>query len=144
VTLAPWDYLFLSFNGRNFPDVFNLTWIASLGLLLALIVLYIVRTRALHRHPPYVELWEWLWWTGLITFSMILVGALFVFDFFLILLTEIIGITTLAWIRFRRFPPFLAAYDRQLAKQKYAASKKYTDPDATIRRRGGRRQRRRR
>ena len=75
VTLAPWEYLFESFNRRNFPDLFNFTWIAALGLLVALIVLYIVRTRALHQHPPYVEMWEWIWWTGLITFSLILVGA---------------------------------------------------------------------
>jgi hypothetical protein len=144
VTLAPWEYLFLAFNRHNFPDVFTFTWIATLGLLLVLIVLYITRTRALRRHPPYTEMWEWLWWTGLITFSLILIGALFVFDFFLILLIEIIGIATLVWIRFRRFPPFLAAYNKQLAKQKYAASKKFADPDATIKRRGGRRQRRRR
>jgi hypothetical protein len=144
VTLAPWDYLFISFNRTNFPDLFNLTWIAALGLLLVLIGLYLTRTRALHRHPPYTEMWEWLWWAGLITFCMILIESVFVFDFFLILVTEIIGIGTLVWIRFRRFPPFLAAYDRQLAKQKYASTRKYTDPDATIRRRGGRRQRRRR
>jgi hypothetical protein len=144
VTLAPWEYLFESFNRTNFPDLFNLTWIATLVLLVILVVLYIVRTRALHKHPPYTEMWEWLWWAGLITFSMILIGSLFVFDFFLILTIEIIGIGTMVWIRFRRFPPFLAAYDRQLAKQKYASARKYSDPDATIRRRGGRRQRRRR
>jgi glucan phosphoethanolaminetransferase (alkaline phosphatase superfamily) len=144
VTLAPWEYLFLSFDSHNFPDIFHLTWIASLVLLGALIVLYIVRTRALHRHPPYTEMWEWLWWTGLITFSLILIGAVFVFDFFLVLATEVIGIGTLVWIRFRRFPPYLAAYEKQLAKQRYASTRKFSDPDATIRRRGGRRQRRRR
>ena len=145
MTRAPWEYLFESFNRRNFPDLFNATWIAALGLLVVLIVLYIWRTRALHKHPPYTELWEWIWWTGLITFSLILIGSVFVFDFFLILAIEVIGLSTLVWIRFRRFPPFLAAYDRQLAKLKYASTKKYTEPEATIRKRGGgRRQRRRR
>ena len=144
MTLAPWEYLFKPFNHHNFPDLFHSTWIAALGLLVVLIVLYITRTRSLHRHAPYLEMWEWIWWTGLITFSMILVGALFVFDFFLILTIEIVGIATLVWIRFRRFPPFLAAYEKQLAKQKYASARKYADPDATIRKRGGRRQRRRR
>ena len=37
-------------------------------------------------------MWEWLWWTGLITFSLVVIEALFVFDFFLVLITEIIGI----------------------------------------------------
>ena len=52
MTLAPWDYLFLSFNRRNFPDLFHPTWIASLVLLVVLLVLYNVRTQALHRHRP--------------------------------------------------------------------------------------------
>ena len=144
MTLAPWEYLFLSFNGKNFPDMFNATWIAALGLLVVLTMLYITRTRSLHRHQPYLEMWEWIWWTGLITFSMILIGSVFVFSFFLVLAIEIIGFSTLVWVRFRRFPPFLAAYEKQLAKQKYASARKFSDPDATIRKRGGRRQRRRR
>lgn len=145
MTLAPWEYLFAAFSSHNFPDMFHLTWIAALGLLVVLTVLYITRTRSLHRHPPYLEMWEWIWWTGLITFSMVLIACVFVFDFFLVLTIEIIGISTLVWVRFRRFPPFLAAYERQLAKQKYASARKFADPDATIRKRGGgRRQRRRR
>ena len=40
----------------------------------------------------YVDMWEWLWWTGLITFSLLLVESLFVFDYFIVLLTQIIGI----------------------------------------------------
>ena len=143
MNLAPWEYLFKPFNHHNFPDMFHPTWIAAFGLLVVLIVLYIMRTRALHRHAPYLEMWEWVWWTGLITLSMILIGALFVFDYFLILGIEIIGIGTLVWVRFRRFPPFLAAYDKQLAKQKYASVRKPTDPDATIRKRSNRRRRRR-
>jgi hypothetical protein len=144
VTLAPWDYLFLSFNHRNFPDLFHPTWIASLGLLVILGVLYMVRTRALRKHPPYLEMWEWLWWAGLITFSMLVIESLFVFDLFLVLVTEVIGIGTLVWIRFRRFPPILAAHEARLARERYYSKQKFADPEATIRRRGGRRQQRRR
>ena len=81
MTLPPWDYLFESFNSENFPDIFYPTWIAALVLLIVLTVLYNVRTRALHRHAIYLEMWEWLWWTGLITFSLILIESLFVFDY---------------------------------------------------------------
>ena len=144
MTLAPWDYLFLSFNHRNFPDLFHPTWIASLGLLVILGVLYMVRTRALRKHPPYLEMWEWLWWTGLITFSLLVIESLFVFDLFLVLVTEVIGIGTLVWIRFRRFPPILAAHEARLARERYYSKQKFADPEATIRRRGGRRQQRRR
>lgn len=144
--LAPWDYLFLSFNHRNFPDLFHPTWIASLALLIVLGVLYTTRTRALRRHQPYVDMWEWLWWTGLITFSLVVIEALFVFDLFLVLVTEAIGIGTLVWIRFRRFPPILASHEQRLARERYYSKQKFADPEATIRRRAGSRrtQRRRR
>ena len=142
--LAPWDYLFTSFNDDNFPDLFHPTWIASLVLLVVLTVLYNVRTRALHRHPPYLDLWEWMWWTGLITFSLLIIEALFVFDFILVLATAIIGLGTLVWIRFVRFPPILRAYEQRLARQRYLSKQKFVSPEATIRPRGGRRPQRRR
>lgn len=144
MTLLPWEYLFLQFNDTNFPDIFHPTWMAALILLVVLGVLYFLRTRALHRHPPFVDLWEWLWWTGLITFSLLMVEAVFVFDFFIVLLTEIIGIGTMIWIRFWRFPPLLRAHEAKLARERYYSRQKYADPDQTIRRRGGRRAQRRR
>lgn len=135
MTLAPWEYLFASFNSDNFPDIFHPTWIAALVLLVVLTVLYNTRTRTLHRHAIYLEMWEWLWWTGLITFSMVIIESLFVFDFLLVLTTEIIGLATLVWIRFVRFPPFLAAYEQRLARERYFTKQKYADPEATIRKR---------
>jgi hypothetical protein len=144
VTLPPWDYLFQSFNSHNFPDLFHPTWIASVVLLAILIVLYNIRTRALHKHAPYVDLWEWMWWTGLITFSLLIIEALFVFDFILVLLTQIVGLGALVWIRFFRFPPILRAHEQRLARERYFSKQKFADPEATIRRRGGRRQQRRR
>ena len=150
MTLAPWEYLFTSFNNDNFPDIFHPTWIAAAVLLIVLAILYNVRTRALRRHPPYLDMWEWIWWAGLITFSLLIIEALFVFDFFIVLATEIIGLGTLVWIRFVRFPPFLAAYETRLARERYLKRQKFSDPEATIKRRtttgrrSGRAQRRRR
>ncbi len=144
MTRPPWEYLFESFNSTNFPDLFHPTWIAAGVLLVVLAVLYFVRTRALHKHQPYVDLWEWLWWAGLITFSLIMVEALFVFDFILVLLTQIIGLGVLVWIRFVRFPPILRAHEQRLARERYFTKQKFADPEHTIRRRGGRRQQRRR
>ena len=143
--LAPWEYLFESFNDFNFPDLFWPTvWTSLIGLVVV-VVLYNVRTRQLHRHRPYLDLWEWLLWTGLITFSLLLVGAVFVFDFILVLATGVIGVATLVWVRFRRFPPVLAAYEQRLARQRYLSRTRVADPETTIRRRGkGRQQRRRR
>ena len=144
MTLPPWDYLFTSFNSVNFPDLFHPLWISSGILLIVLIVLYNVRTRALHKHATYVDMWEWLWWTGLITFVLIMIEALFVFDFILVLATVLIGVAALVWIRFFRFPPILRAHEQRLARQRYYTKQKFADPEATIRRRGGRRPSRRR
>ena len=147
MTLPPWEYLFTAFNHDNFPDIFHPTWIASLVLLVVLAILYYVRTRALKRHPPYLDMWEWVWWAGLITFSLLIIESLFVFDYFLVLGTEIIGLGTLVWIRFVRFPPFLRAYETRLARERYFTKQKFADPEATIRKRPAparQRQRRRR
>ena len=147
MTLLPWEYLFEPFHRLNFPDLFNPVWIASLVFLAGLLVLYNVRTRRLHRHAPYLEMWEWLLWTGLITFSLLIVEALFIFDFFLVLATMFIGLGMLAWIRFRKFPPVLAAYEHRLARQLYQSRSRGAPrtgrPETTIRPKANRRRRRR-
>jgi hypothetical protein len=144
VTLPPWNYLFLPFTSQNFPDLFHPTWIASLVLLVGLIGLYVIRTRRLHRHPPYLDLYEWLLWTGIVTFSLLIVAAVFRFEFFLVLAIEAIGLGALAWVRFRKFPPVLAVYEQKLAKQRYFSRTKFAKPEATIRPKAARRSRRRR
>jgi uncharacterized membrane protein len=144
VTKLPWEYLFDSFNDVNFPDLFHPVWISSLVLLVVLIVMYNVRTRQLHRHEPYLTMYEWLLWTGFITFSLLIVGAIFVFDFIIVVLVAVIGLAAMVWIRFRRFPPILAAYEHRLARQRYFSRSKFARPEATIRPKGGRRSRRRR
>jgi hypothetical protein len=107
-------------------------------------VLYNVRTRALHRHKPYLEMWEWLLWTSVITFFLVGLGALFLFDFFLILGALIVGLATLVWIRFRRFPPMFEVYEQKLARERYFSKTRFSRPEATIRCRPTRRSRRRR
>lgn len=142
--LAPWDYFFISFNSTNFHDLFHPIWIGSLVLLVALVILYNVRTRQLRKHPPYLDLYEWLLWTGVITFGLLLVYAVFVFDFIFVLLTILIGCGVFVWARFVRFPPMLAAYETKLAKARYFSRLKYAKPEATIRSKASKRNRRRR
>ena len=105
MTLPPWEYLFLSFNDVNFPDLFNVIWVFSLIGLIATVVLYNVRSRQLKRHQVYLDLYEWLLWAGVIFFFMLLIYALFHFDFLFVVLSIPIGVGILLWIRFVRFPP---------------------------------------
>jgi hypothetical protein len=142
--LLPWDYLFEPFDKLTFPDIFDPIWMASLVLLIVLIVLYVLRTRALHRHRLYLDMWEWLFWSGLITFFLVIVGAIFHFDFVVVLVILFSGLGVMAWARFRRYPPLFEAYEHQLARQRYLARTRGSRPEATIRtktvrRRGGKR-----
>jgi hypothetical protein len=144
VLRPPWDYLFLAFDPENFPDLYTPTWVVSLILLTALVVLYNVRTRALHRHPPYLDLWEWLLWSSLALFGLVLTAALFNFELIVLLVVEAIGLAVLLWIRFLRFPPILSAYEVRLAKQRYYTKTKFSKPETTIRPKTARRSKRRR
>jgi hypothetical protein len=140
----PWEYFWNGFSKLNFPDLFDQIWIASAALLVVLIVVYVLRTRALHRHRLYLDMWEWIFWAGLITFFLLIVGAIFAFDFAVILLILFGGLFTMAWARFRRYPPLFEAYEHQLARQRYLARTRTTRPEATIRQKNVRRRGKRR
>jgi hypothetical protein len=144
VRLPPWDYLFEPFDPVQVPDLFTPTWVAALVLLVGLVVLYNIRTRALHRHPPYLDLYEWLLWAGISAFGLILTASVFSFDLIVLLVIGVVTLGVLVWIRFIRFPPILDAYEQRLAKQRYYTKTKFTRPEATIRPKAARRSRRRR
>jgi len=142
--LLPWEYFWVAFSKINFPDLFDPLWIASLILLVVLVVLYVLRTRALHRHKLYLDMWEWLFWAGLITFFLLVVGAIFAFDFAVILVILGSGLLTMAYARFRRYPPLFEAYEHQLARQRYLARTRQSRPETTIRQKTVRRKGKRR
>jgi hypothetical protein len=144
VRFAPWDYIWRPFNPHLFPDLFTPTWVASLVLLIGLVVIYNVRTKALHRHAPFLDMYEWLLWTSLTFLGLVLTASLFAFDLIIILIIEVIGLATLIWVRFVRFPPILDTYEHRLAKQRYFTKTKFARPEATIRPKAARRARRRR
>lgn len=133
MTLYPWDYFWIGFNKFNFPDLFDTVWIGASLLLIVTIGLYIVRTRALHRHRPYLDMWEWLFWTGLIMSFLIIVGSIFSWDFAVMLITIAVGLGVMVYARFRRYPPLFEAYEHQLARQRYLARTRSSKPEATIR-----------
>lgn len=140
--LWPWEYLFQSFDPYNFPDLYLPILVASVALLVATVVFYNVRTRQLHRHQIYIQMYEWILWTCVITFSLMIVYWIFRFDFIIVLGTLVTGLAVLVWIRFVRFPPYFQAYERQLAKQRYYSRERFTRPESTIRTKGKRRRRR--
>jgi hypothetical protein len=144
VQLWPWEYLFEPFNNASFPDLYVPLSIASLVMLIATVVFYNVRTRQLHRHSIYLQMYEWLLWTGVVVFGLMLVYYVFNFDWILVFWTLVIGLGTMIWIRFVRFPPYFRAYERQLAKQRYYSRDRFSHPESTIKAKSARRRRRRR
>jgi hypothetical protein len=139
LTQDPGYYLFIGFNKINFPDLFDPLWMVSGVMLIVLIALYVLRTRALHRHKHYLDMWEWLFWSGLISWFLVIVGSIFQFDFAVILVILVSGLGVMAWARFRKFPPLFEAYEHQLARQRYLARSRSSRPEATIRTKGVRR-----
>jgi hypothetical protein len=144
VTLWPWEYLFESFSSTGFPDLYNQVLVAAIVLLAATVIFYNVRTRQLHRHSVYLQMYEWLLWTGVIVYSLLIVYWIFRFDMIIVLGTIVVGMGMLAWIRFVRFPPYFRAYERQLSKQRYFSRERFSHPESTIRTKSSRRRRRRR
>jgi hypothetical protein len=138
VRLLPWEYLFTRFNTHTFPDLYTPMWVASGALLVVLVVLYNTRTRALHRHPPYLDLWEWLLWTGISLFGLLLVAAVFNFYLIVLLVILVTGLAVMLWVRFVRFPPIFEVYEQRLAKQRYFTRSKFAHPESTIRPKGAR------
>jgi hypothetical protein len=129
------DSLFLEggFSDANFPDLFYPITIASLVFLVGTVVLYNVQTRRLKHHPPLLNLNEWLFWTGLSVFGLMVVYSIFNFYFVFVLGTLIVGIGTMVWIRWYRFPPLIVAYNAILRREQYLAQKKYASAESTIR-----------
>jgi hypothetical protein len=144
VQLWPWEYLFEPFNQDSFPDLYLPLTIASLGALIATVIFYNIRTRQLHRHSIYLQMYEWMLWTGVIVFGLMLVYYVFNFDWILVFSTLAIGLGMMVWIRFVRFPPYFRAYERQLAKQRYYSRDRFSHPESTIKAKSARRRRRRR
>jgi hypothetical protein len=136
VQLLPWVYLFTRFSAHTTPDLYTPFWVATVVLLAGLIVLYNVRTRALHRHAPYLDLYEWLLWAGISLFGLLLVAAVFNFYMIVLLVILITGRAGLVWIRYIRFPPMLEAYEHKLGKQRYFTRSKFAHPESTIRPKG--------
>ena len=142
----PNEYLIpgVQFTSDNFPDIYNPIWIVAAILLVLTVVLYNVRVRQLHRHEPLRAMQEWLLWTGLITFGLVLVGTIFQFYFLFVLLFIVTGLAVFVWIRFFRFPPYIEAYNEQLRRARFFSQTKYRAAESTVRvkrNRGGRRRR---
>jgi len=141
LTQAPWDYLLQQWKSELFPDIFWPFTAAVIVFFVGQIVIYNVRTRQLHKFEPLVAMQEWLLWTGVVTFGLLMIMTVFGWYFLLVLATLVIGIGTYIWVRFIYFPPLIAGYNQHLRRTRFFSQEKYKHPEATIRQRSNQRAR---
>ena len=145
MTRAPWEYLFIGFNKDNFKPIFDVTWMFAIAMLAIAIFFYNFQGHRLRNYAVFLDLNEWLLWTSIGTFSLLLMYTVFGFDFLFVLPTMVGGAILFLWIRFIHFPPLINAYEERLARQRYFQRSKTAHPEATIRKRpvsGAKRRRR--
>jgi len=102
-------------------------------LLIVAVVLYNVQTRRLHRHPPLANREEWLLWTAICVFGLLIIECVFAFYAFFVAATLLVGIPTFIWIVFFRFPPIIEAYNAQLRRARFFSQSRYKAAESTIR-----------
>lgn len=131
--MAPWQYLWIGFNPANFAPIFDSTWHFAVAMLVLSIVFYNFQGRRLRNYAVFLDLNEWLLWTSVGVFSLLLMYSVFAFDFIFVLPTMIGGAVLYIWIRFIHFRPLIAAYEERLARQRYFQRARVSHPDTTIR-----------
>src|SRR5665811_1581215 len=133
VPVAPWQYLFIGFNDSNFKPLWSPTWQVAFALLVATIIFYNFQGRRLHAYTVFLDLNEWLMWTSVGVFSLLLMFTIFSFDFLFALPTMVGGAILFIWIRFIHFPPLIRVYEERLARQRYFQRTKTSHTETTIR-----------
>ena len=133
---GPWnqiDLLLVGFNQTNFPAINMIVGQLSIAFLVVSVVFYNFQGKRLHAYSVFLDLNEWLLWTSMGVFSLLLLFFVFQFDFFFVLPTMIGGAVLFLWIRFWHFPPLIRAYEERLARQRYFQRSKTAHPEATVR-----------
>jgi hypothetical protein len=133
---GPWnqlDLLLIGFNQDNFPLIFQLTWMAGFLILVLGLVLYNFQGRRLRAYAVFLDLNEWLMWTSVGVAALLIMYAIFSFDFIFVLPTMVGGAILFLWIRFIHFPPLINAYEERLARQRYFQRSRTAHPEATVR-----------
>ena len=81
---GPWnqlDQLLIGFNSINFPALWAPTWQLSLTLLVLGIIFYNFQGRRLRAYSVFLDLNEWLMWTSIGVFGLLVMFFVFAFDF---------------------------------------------------------------
>jgi hypothetical protein len=122
------DVLFQSLTPENFPDLFTLLWIASLVVVIAAIAIYVNSGRRYRRYPVLLAMHEWIFWSVVIPWGLVLLLIITHVPLLLVILAVVPGMALLAWARFVRFPPLIAAANEDLRRRRFAPVSRAAPP----------------
>lgn len=142
--MTPWDLLFKGFNQDNFGPLYMPTIFVTCTMFVIAIVFYNIQNRRMRSHPVHLDLNEWLLWTSVGVYGLLILYWVFQFDFLFVLPVILGGAFLFIWIRFVHFPPLIDAYEQRLARQRYFQRTRVSHPEATIRQSRSKTKRRRR
>ena len=78
--MPPWQYLWIGFNPTNFGPIFDATWRFALVMLFVSVIFYNFQGRRLRNYAVFLDLNEWLLWTSVGIFCLLLMYAVFGFN----------------------------------------------------------------
>ena len=91
---GPWNQINLllsGFNDANFPLICVPVLQVSAVLFVVACLFYYIQSRRLRNYSVYLDLNEWLLWTSMGTFLLLMMYVVFGFDFIFVLPTMLIG-----------------------------------------------------
>jgi hypothetical protein len=122
------NVLFDPLTPENFPDLFTLLWVASLVLLVGATLVWISAGRRHRRYPVLLAMHEWMFWSVLIPWVMVPLFVVVHTPLLLVLLLIIPGLAVMLWARFVRFPPLIAAANREIERRAYLPAGRVASP----------------
>ena len=113
------DRLFDALTPDNFPDLFTLLWVAALLIVAGSIAIYADSGRRFRRYPVLLSMHEWIFWSVVIPWTLVLLLVITHVPFAMVLLVLLPGMAILLWARFVRFPPLIAAANDDLRRKRF-------------------------
>ena len=135
------DVLFESLTPDNFPDLFTWLWVTALVVVIGSIVVYADSGRRYRRHPVLLTMHEWIFWSVVIPWGLVLLFVITHVPFLLLLFVVLPGLGVLIWARFIRFPPLIAAANEEMRRRRFAPAARPAAPSRPRATPAGRRRR---
>lgn len=111
--------LFDPFTPLNFPNLFTLTWVAALVIIVGSVTVYNVAQRRYRRYPAILALHEWVFWSIIVTWGIIPLLVVIHVPFLMVMLIVVPGMAIAAWAAYARFPPIIAAANDEIRRRRF-------------------------